>query len=167
MERLLEGLLTLLQISRVELKERELDLASMAKQSYRELMVLYPERKVEFICHPELSAYADPKLLAIAIDQLMENAWKFTKGSKPAQIEFGSTLQNDKTVFFMRDNGIGFDMAYAKKLFGVFERLHAKNDFGGTGIGLAMVKRVIDRHNGAIWAESVINQGATFYFTLE
>jgi light-regulated signal transduction histidine kinase (bacteriophytochrome) len=104
--------------------------------------------------------------MRIAMTNMLENAWKFTGKQKHPSIEFGTTLTEDKKVFFIRDNGVGFDMAYAGKLFGAFQRLHGFDEFPGTGIGLATVKRIITRHGGQIWAESEIGKGATFFFTL-
>ncbi len=103
----------------------------------------------------------------IALENLIDNAWKFTGRQKEPQIEFGATLKDEKNVFFIRDNGVGFDMAYAHKLFGAFQRLHTSDEFPGTGIGLATVQRIIHRHGGKIWAESEVGKGAVFYFTLK
>jgi len=166
MEQLLEGLLTFLQISRMDIHVKKVDLGNLASQSFSELRVIQPERRVEFICRPTQPALADPRLIRIAIHQLISNAWKFTDGRDRQRIEFGSFEQDGKIVFFIRDSGIGFDMTYNEKLFGVFQRLHPVGEFKGIGIGLAIVKRIIDRHGGTIWAESALDQGATFYFSL-
>jgi light-regulated signal transduction histidine kinase (bacteriophytochrome) len=115
---------------------------------------------------PNLKARGDPGLLQAVLENLLNNAWKFTSKREQAEIEFGSKLENDETIYFIRDNGAGFDMAYVNKLFGAFQRLHAMTEFSGTGIGLATVQRIINRHGGRIWAEGAVDQGATFFFTL-
>ncbi len=166
MEHLLAGLLTFLQVSRTEIEVTEVNLSNLAQGSIQELKRLHPERNVEFICPEDLSVRADLKTISIAVDHLLSNAWKFTNGRNPQRIELGQIDQNGKSIFYVRDTGIGFDMAYTEKLFGVFQRMHPNTHFEGTGIGLAIVKRIVDRHGGKIWAESKTNQGATFYFTL-
>jgi light-regulated signal transduction histidine kinase (bacteriophytochrome) len=115
---------------------------------------------------PNLKARGDPGLLQAVLENLLNNAWKFTAKREQAEIEFGSKHENDETIYFIRDNGAGFDMTYVGKLFGAFQRLHAMTEFSGTGIGLATVQRIINRHGGRIWAEGAVNQGATFFFTL-
>ena len=111
-------------------------------------------------------AHGDERLLRAALENLLHNAWKFTGRCSRSRIEFGTEQHDGQLAYFVRDNGIGFDMAYAGKIFGVFERLHSDADFPGTGIGLAIVQRIINRHGGKIWAQGALNQGATFYFTL-
>ncbi len=120
---------------------------------------------MELAIEPNLRAGGDERLLGIVLDNLLGNAWKFTSHRPDARIEFGFTAQPEP-AFFVRDNGVGFDMAHAGKLFGVFQRLHSTSEFPGTGIGLATVQRIIKRHRGRVWAAGVVNQGATFYFTL-
>jgi light-regulated signal transduction histidine kinase (bacteriophytochrome) len=115
---------------------------------------------------PALVAEGDPRLLAVVVQNLLGNAWKFTSKKPESRIEFGRELSRGRAAFFVRDNGAGFDMAYADKLFGAFQRLHAMTEFEGTGIGLATVYRILRRHGGDIWAEGKLNEGATFYFTL-
>ncbi|MEK6623412.1 MAG: ATP-binding protein, partial [Bdellovibrionota bacterium] len=125
-----------------------------------------PERVAEFRIADSLTAFVDRRLIKIALENLLGNAWKFTNKRAITIIEFGSLNHEVGKAFFIRDNGAGFDMAYASKLFGAFQRLHAATEYPGTGIGLATVRRIINRHGGKIWAEGVVDQGATFYFTL-
>jgi light-regulated signal transduction histidine kinase (bacteriophytochrome) len=126
-----------------------------------------PGRQVKFVIQPSLNTNGDPRLLEIALSNLLDNAFKFTGKTPQAHIEFGQTEIEGQKAFFVRDNGVGFDMAMAKKLFGAFQRMHKASDYPGTGVGLTTVQRIIHRHGGRIWAESAINQGATFYFTIE
>jgi light-regulated signal transduction histidine kinase (bacteriophytochrome) len=125
-----------------------------------------PSRSVSIEIADELQAHGDARLIAIVLENLLGNAWKFTAKSLQAQIAVGQENNGNETVFFVRDNGAGFDMAYADKLFAPFQRLHLDSEFEGTGIGLATVQRVISRHGGRIWAEAELNAGATFWFTL-
>ena len=122
---------------------------------------------MEFVVAPGLSARGDEHLLHIALENLLNNAWKFTGKKCPARIEFGSTQEQGRPAFFIRDNGAGFNMAYADKLFGAFQRLHAATEFPGTGVGLATVQRIIQRHGGRVWVRAAPEQGATFFFALE
>jgi light-regulated signal transduction histidine kinase (bacteriophytochrome) len=132
------------------------------------LKQLQPQRKVATHITLDIHASGDPNLLRIALENLLRNAWKFTAAPAhvAAEIEFGVLREGDKPVYFVRDNGAGFDMQYAGKLFGAFQRMHGAQDFEGTGIGLAIVHRIIQRHGGRIWAEAAPEQGATFFFTL-
>jgi light-regulated signal transduction histidine kinase (bacteriophytochrome) len=125
-----------------------------------------PKRKVEINIMPKISVKGDQSLLHIVLENLLGNAWKYTGEKKSASIEFGTEIVDDETVFFIQDNGIGFDMDYANKLFIPFQRLHSSEQFPGTGIGLATVARIIERHSGRIWAEASPDQGARFRFTL-
>ncbi|GAB3470668.1 hypothetical protein GCM10011496_04270 [Polaromonas eurypsychrophila] len=163
---LIEGLLTLAHLSREEIKSESVDLSAMARvieQVHRERE---PQREAQFCIQDGLQAQGDPRLLTAVLQNLLGNAWKFSARQQVARIEVGCEPATDgEAVFFVRDNGAGFDMAFAHKLFGTFERLHSPGDFPGTGIGLATVKRVIDRHGGRIWADSKPGEGATFYFT--
>src|SRR5207245_8697157 len=124
-----------------------------------------PQRRVQWDIADALAARGDPRLLRVVLDNLIGNAWKFTGGKETARIQVGLRTSGER-AYFVADDGAGFDMAYAGKLFGAFQRLHSNKEFEGTGIGLATVKRVIRRHGGRVWAESSVGQGATFYFTL-
>ena len=166
MNQIIEGMVKLSGLARGELTYTQVDLSTMAVQIFDELQLGYPERKVEFIVDSGLVVDGDAELLQSVVDNLISNAWKFTSKKEDARIEFGFTDSTSKPAYFVRDNGAGFDMAEADKLFDTFKRLHANSEFEGTGIGLATVKRIINRHGGDIWAESVVDQGATFYFTL-
>jgi PAS domain S-box-containing protein len=166
MGELIDALLGLSRITRSEIHREITDLSEITKEFIKELQESEPERQVEIIITPELVANCDPRLLRAVLENLISNAWKFT-GKKPiAKIEFGSIERDGETAYFVRDNGAGFDKAYADKLFGAFQRLHSTDDFKGIGIGLATVKRIIHRHGGSVWAEGEVEKGATFYFTL-
>ena len=132
----------------------------------KELRQQEPERQVNFVVANDLGAKGDIRLLRVALTNLLENAWKFTGQRPQARIEFGVTVAPPEKIYFIRDNGAGFDMANSDKLFKAFQRLHTADEFPGTGIGLATVQRIIRRHGGRIWAESEVEKGATFYFTL-
>ena len=160
-----DDLMEILSISREELKLEQVDLSLIGEATLERLKTAYPDREVEFICPDSLMVAGDLKMIRLLIDNLIGNAWKFTRDRHPAHIELGSLERGGVTVFFVRDDGLGFDMAYSHKLFGVFQRLHAQDLFQGTGMGLAKAQRIIQRHGGRIWAEGIINQGATFYFT--
>jgi len=167
MSELIEGLLSLANLSREQIRSEQVDLSAIARRIERDLREREPERQVQVHIQDGLSAHGDPRLLAAVLQNLLGNAWKFSSRKISVRINVGSELGADgDTLFFVRDNGAGFDMAFAHKLFGTFERLHAPEDFAGTGIGLATVKRVIERHGGRVWADGKLNEGATFYFTL-
>jgi PAS domain S-box-containing protein len=167
MGRLIDGLLGLSRVTRGDLGREKVDLTRLAEQSGARLREANPARhNVELSVQPGLAAEGDPRLLIAVVDNLLGNAWKFTAKKERARIEVGSRLDQDRTVFYVRDNGAGFDNAYAHKLFGAFQRLHSANEFDGSGIGLATVQRIIRRHGGRIWAEGEVGRGATFYFTL-
>jgi PAS domain S-box-containing protein len=163
---LIDALLKLSRMTRREIRRERVDLSAMAKDIARELRIGTPERQVEFVIADGLVVDGDAWLLRIALENLLGNAWKFTGKSTPARIEFGVTEHEDVLAYFVRDNGAGFDMSYADKLFGAFQRLHTTEEFPGTGIGLATVQRIVHRHGGHTWAEGRVGQGATFYFTL-
>jgi light-regulated signal transduction histidine kinase (bacteriophytochrome) len=126
-----------------------------------------PERQVDFVIQQGLNAECDAHLLEIALTNLLDNSFKFTSKTPDARVEFGQTEIDGQRIFFVHDNGAGFDMALSKNLFGAFQRLHKASDFPGTGVGLTTVQRIIHRHGGRIWAEAIVQQGATFYFTLK
>jgi signal transduction histidine kinase len=163
---LIDGLLSLSQITRKEIVKTKTDLSSIATMVFTALQESDSNRNVQWTIAPGCIAQGDPGLIQVILTNLLGNAWKFTKKKPSAQIEFGQTLKEGKTTFFVKDNGAGFDMKYTNKLFGTFQRLHSTTEFEGTGIGLATVQRVVQRHGGQIWAESVIDQGTTFFFTL-
>jgi PAS domain S-box-containing protein len=166
MAELIDDLLTLSRVTRSELRRDRVDLSALARTVLATLQRLEPERRVEVVIAPGLVIDADPHLAAIALDNLLGNAWKFTAKRSDARIELGQTICDGVAVCYVRDNGAGFDMAYRDKLFGVFQRLHPETEFPGTGIGLATVARIAQRHRGRVWAEGAPGEGATFYFTL-
>jgi len=166
MGQLIDDMLKLSRLSRAEMTVNKIDLSEAAAIIIERFKKEEPIRKIDFIMQDNLIAEGDPNLLNILLENLLGNAWKFTKKCNRARIEFGKKQQNKETVFFIRDNGAGFDMKYANKLFIPFQRLHDDTDYPGTGIGLGIVSRIIHRHGGQIWAEAEENKGATFYFTL-
>lgn len=167
MSELIEGLLTLAHLSREQIRSEHVDLSAIARHVELGYRTREPQRQAQVHIHEGLSAQGDPRLLSAVVQNLLANAWKFTSRQAQASIEVGSTPDaGGDPIFYVTDNGAGFDMAFAHKLFGTFERLHSPGDFPGTGIGLAVVKRVIERHGGCVWAESKPNEGATFYFSL-
>jgi signal transduction histidine kinase len=166
MGQLIEDLLTLSRVARSEMRHEPVDLSAAAESIVADLRTSQPERAVEVRIEPGMTATGDPRLLRAALENLLGNAWKFTSNEPVAVVEFGTLPDRQPTVFFVRDNGAGFDMNYADKLFGPFQRLHSTSEFPGTGVGLATVQRIVNRHQGSIWAEAVVEQGATFYFTL-
>ena len=164
---LIDALLELSRVARAELQRETVDFSGLAKRIVAELQQTQPDRQVEFAIAEGLMASGDARLLRVVLENLLGNAWKFSAKQPQARIEVGSLAQpNGALAFFVRDNGAGFDMAYADKLFGAFQRLHRMHEFPGTGIGLATVQRIVQRHGGRIWAEGAVGQGATFYFTL-
>lgn len=166
MGQLIDDLLRLARISRAELRRQDIDLGASAHAAMAELRKLDPQRAIDFTVEPGLRAQGDPGLVRIVLDNLLGNAWKYTRQRTPASIRIGREYHNGETEFFVQDNGAGFDMRYVDKLFGVFQRLHAARDFEGTGIGLVTVKRIVERHGGSVSAIGVPGDGATFYFSL-
>ncbi len=167
MAELIDSLLMLARVTQSDLNREQVDLSDLAKDAAARLQNTEPERKSEFIITEGVINTGDRRLLSIVFENLVGNAWKFTRKREQTCIEFGCARENGQSVYFIRDNGAGFDMAYSDKLFGVFQRLHGMDEFEGTGIGLATVQRVIQRHGGRIWAEAAVDRGATFYFTLD
>lgn len=163
---LIDDLLNLSRITRAEMRSERVDLSQMAQSIADELRKTQPEREADFAIRPKMEVKGDPELMRIALENLLSNSWKFTSKQPRTRIEFGRMADNGHSVFFVKDNGAGFDSAYSKRLFGAFQRLHSNSDFPGTGIGLATVQRVIRRHGGKVWAESEVGQGATFFFTV-
>lgn len=166
MGRLIEDLLEMARVARVDLAAQPVDLAAVAAQIVEGLCRQYPDRDVEFTSAADLKANGDPGLLRVALQNLLDNAWKFTAGRSPARVQLGARATLNETVYFVTDNGAGFDMNYAGKLFSPFRRLHRQSEFPGTGVGLATVQRIVRRHGGRIWAESAPGRGTTFFFTL-
>lgn len=164
---LIDGLLNLSRIKRHAMNVDDLDLSAMVAESANHLEERDRDRKVEWVIQPGLHSRGDASLIQSLLDNLLDNAWKYTKRTKQARIEFGGRMQRNKMVFCLRDNGVGFDMQYAKQLFKSFQRLHTPADgYEGNGIGLATVRRIVERHGGRVWAKGTVNQGACFYFTL-
>ncbi|HYL62688.1 MAG TPA: response regulator [Candidatus Methylomirabilis sp.] len=166
MGELIDDLLSLSRVGRADLRREAVDLSSIAREVFDELQKKDPERRVNLSIAEHLLAQADNGLMRVVFDNLLGNAWKFTAKVLEPRIEVGTEQQQGGAVFFVRDNGAGFDMSYAESLFHPFQRLHSESEFLGTGIGLATVHRVIDRHGGRIWANGVVNEGASFYFTI-
>lgn len=166
MARLIEDLLQLSRVTRSKMHREPVDLSALARQITVELQKSDPGRRIQSVIGEGLVASGDARLLRVALENLLVNAWKFTGKRDDPRIEFGVVQMNGQPIYYVRDNGVGFDMAYADRLFGAFQRLHEETEFPGTGIGLATVQRIIHRHGGRVWAESAVGQGATFYFTL-
>src|SRR5215207_2293713 len=170
MSTLIDDLLDLSRVGRRPLRRERVDLTRLATGIVEELRASQPERAVEFVAGENIIAWGDASLLKVALENLLGNAWKFTAREEEARIEFGADMKLGpglpSSVYYVRDNGAGFDQTYADKLFGAFQRLHGQDEFEGTGIGLATVARIVHRHGGRVWAEGTVGEGATFYFTL-
>ena len=166
MAQLIDDMLQLSRVTRGEMRREEVDLSTLVRAIGAELQSTEPERQMDLAIAAAAKVNGDVRLLRIVLENLLRNAWKFTAKHQQARIEFGVDQNNGKPIYFIRDDGAGFDMAYASKLFGVFQRLHDMTEFKGTGIGLATVQRIIHRHGGRVWAEGKVEAGATFYFTL-
>jgi PAS domain S-box-containing protein len=162
----IDSLLKLAKMNITEMQEQEVDVSVLARNSILHLKSMKPERQVEMAIEPNLYVKGDQSQLDLVISNLVGNAWKFTAVKEIARLEFGTIRQNDEQVFYLKDNGIGFDMTYYNKLFQPFQRLHNDIEYPGTGIGLAIIKRIIKRHGGRVWAEGCVGGGATFFFTL-
>jgi light-regulated signal transduction histidine kinase (bacteriophytochrome) len=167
MSQLIDDLLNLSRVTRAEVRYEKVNLSALAKAIAAELRETQPERRVEFVIGEDITAHGDSHLLRVLLENLLSNAWKFTSKHPRARIEFGAIQLEGRSLYFVRDDGAGFDMDYANKLFTPFQRLHTETEFPGTGIGLATVQRIIRRHGGTIWAEGEVEKGATFYFTLQ
>jgi signal transduction histidine kinase len=163
---LIDDLLDLSRVTRSSLTRQMVDLSALAREIAAEIEKSQPDRRVRFVIADGLAVRGDPRLLRVLLENLLGNAFKFTQREREATIEFGAVTRDGGVAYYVRDNGVGFDEAYATKLFGAFQRLHGSEDFEGTGIGLATVQRIVQRHGGKAWAEGAVGKGATFYFTL-
>jgi light-regulated signal transduction histidine kinase (bacteriophytochrome) len=166
MAHLIDDLLSLSRVTRTELHRERVDLTQVARGIGERLREADATRDVEIVVQDGLVAEGDATLLAAVMENLLANAWKFTNRRPRGHVEVGLTSKNDQDTYFVRDDGAGFDMAYASKLFVAFQRLHTTSEFPGSGIGLAIVQRIVRRHGGRVWAESELDRGATFFFTL-
>ena len=166
MSELIDGMIDLAQLTREPIHLVEVNLSRLTESIAKELHGAEPDRRVEFIAEPDVCVRGDERLLRVVLLNLLSNAWKFTARKAVAHVAFGVRQTGSSTVYFVSDDGAGFDMRYADKLFGAFQRLHGVKDFAGTGIGLATVQRIVQRHGGLVWAEGEIDKGATFFFTL-
>jgi PAS domain S-box-containing protein len=167
MGQLIDDMLTLARTARCEMTHQRVDLSRLAQEIASRLQNSEPKRQARFVIAPGLTVEGDRSLLRIVLENLIGNAWKFTSGQPEARVQVGSRRRDTQEVYFVQDNGVGFDMKYADKLFGAFQRLHDVSEFPGTGVGLATVQRIIHRHGGRVWADGAVGQGATFYFVLE
>jgi len=166
MGRLIDDLLTFSRMGRKEMANASLDMEALVRSAWRELTQLNPERRIQFSVQRLPHGMGDQTLIKEVVVNLLSNAIKFTKHRENAIVEVGAYPEKETDVYFVKDNGAGFDMQYHDKLFGVFQRLHSVDEFEGTGVGLAIVERIIHRHGGRVWAEGKEGEGATFYFTL-
>jgi two-component system, NtrC family, sensor kinase len=166
MGELIDDLLELSRLGRLEMRRERVDLSALARLVAGKLQMIEPERTIQLVIEEGIVAEGDPRLLRVVLENLLGNAWKFTAKSDQQRVEFGATQKDGQVTYFVQDSGAGFDMAYANKLFKPFQRLHSEADFAGTGIGLATVQRVIERHGGRVWAESAVHQGTTFFWTV-
>jgi two-component system NtrC family sensor kinase len=166
MGELIDDLLELSRLGRLEMRRERVDLSALARLVAGKLQMIEPERTIQLVIEEGIVAEGDPRLLRVVLENLLGNAWKFTAKSDQQRVEFGAIQKDGQVTYFVQDSGAGFDMAYANKLFKPFQRLHSEADFAGTGIGLATVQRVIERHGGRVWAESAVHQGTTFFWTV-
>jgi light-regulated signal transduction histidine kinase (bacteriophytochrome) len=167
MGNLINEILELSRLSRVDLHQTVVDLSDVARMIFNELKLANPDRQIDSNIQENVTCRCDPNLIKIVFQNLLENAWKFSRKKSSVKIDFRVLRKENQTVYCVQDNGAGFDMAYYDKLFGPFQRLHSSYEFEGVGIGLCTVQRIIHRHNGEIWAKGKVGEGATFYFTLE
>jgi two-component system, sensor histidine kinase and response regulator len=166
MRQIIDDLLRLSRVVNVELSRGDFSLSAVATLVGSNLIAFHPDHEVDFVVEPRMRCPGDRGLVQVVLENLLGNAWKFTRKQEQSRIEVGTVKHDGPTTYFVRDNGAGFDMAKAHKLFLPFERLHSQEEFKGTGIGLTTARRIIDRHGGRIWAEAAPGQGATFYFTI-
>jgi len=166
MNELINDILSLSKVSMQEISHVTVDLSALAQEIAASLRESEPERDVHLVIKDNMHVAGDERLLRLVLQNLLNNAFKYTKEKAPAQIEVGSTMIGSDTVYFVKDNGAGFDMENYERLFAPFKRLHAESEFPGTGIGLAIVERVIYRHGGRVWAQGEVGRGATFFFTI-
>ena len=166
MAQLIDDLLTFSRLGKMQMVMSKIDMDQLVRDVWKELQAINPERNITLTMQSMPTGYGDMKLIRQVYSNLLGNAVKFTKNRDAALIEVGGRTVNDEDVFYVKDNGVGFDMAYYDKLFGIFQRLHSADEFEGTGVGLATIQRIIHRHGGRVWAEGQVNEGATFYFSL-
>ncbi len=166
MGQLIDDLLAFSRMSRQQVEPAQIDMTALAQAVFDEHAAQAAGRELHFKVHPLPPARGDLALLRQALANLCSNAIKYTRPRAVAEIEMGGRTEDGENLYYVKDNGVGFDMQYAGKLFGVFQRLHTEEEFEGTGVGLALVQRVIHRHGGRVWAEAALNEGSTFYFTL-
>lgn len=166
MNGLIDDLLRLSKIQQQSLQQSSFNLSTMADDICQQLNQSSKKTIKYYIC-PDITFTGDSSLIRILLENLLSNAWKYTQKTSYPRVEFGVAVKQNKNVFYVKDNGVGFDMHYAYKLFTPFQRLHSDNEFEGTGVGLATAKRIVQRHNGGIWAKGAVGKGSTFYFTLE
>lgn len=166
MGQLIDDLLQLSRINRASFKPQQVNLSDMVKTNFEKLREKEPTRDIQIDIEPDVQVRGDASLLDIALQNLTSNSWKYTSKNPYTKIRFGTTVTNGERAYYIKDNGVGFDIRYSEKLFGPFQRLHGVDEFPGTGIGLATVKRIVDRHGGHVWANSKVDKGSTFYFTL-
>ncbi len=166
MGQLIDDLLAFSRMSRQHLESMPIDMTALAQAVFDECAAHAPGRQLQFKLQPLPPVQGDRAMLRQVLVNLFSNAIKYTRPRAVAEIEIGGRVEGDENLYYVKDNGVGFDMKYAGKLFGVFQRLHSEDEFEGTGVGLALVQRVIHRHGGRVWAEAKLNEGATFYFTL-
>ncbi len=166
MGQLIDDLLAFSRLGRQQMMQSTVDMQGLARAVFAELAAQAPERQIEFVVHSAPPARGDRSMIQQVLANLLSNAMKFTRNRDRASIEFGYQRERDRGAYYVKDNGVGFDMRYVGKLFGVFQRLHPAAEFEGTGVGLALVYRIITRHGGQVWAQSQVDQGASFFFTL-
>ena len=166
MGKLIDDLLSFSRLGRLELNMSKLDMESLVNDVWMELQIINPDRKIDFKIKDIPPGWGDRTLIKQVYSNLLSNAVKYTKFKDKAYMETGGYTEGNENIYYIKDNGVGFDMEYYDKLFGVFQRLHSADDYEGTGVGLAIVQRIIHRHGGRVWAEGKVEEGATFYFTL-